>query len=130
MQYLGSLAILTLTSSLLYFLAGALGFTAVIIVGLIKGFAHLAYSLYVNYSRNTEYFTSLTKIHLLKAVGLVLLTSVVAWFIFGLLLSGNETDSRIIVFFTLIMKSIFVVFTLFLLNRLLSVYPLSYLIKN
>ena len=130
MQYLGSLAILTLTSSLLYFLAGALEFAAVIIVGLIKGFAHLAYSLYVNYSRNTEYFTSLTKIHLLKAVGLVLLTSVVAWFIFGLLLSGNETDSRIIVFFTLIMKSIFVVFTLFLLNRLLSVYPLSYLIKN
>ncbi len=129
-QYLGSLAILTLTSVLLYILAGILGLTAIIVVGLIKGFAHLVYSSYVSYSRNTKYFTSLTWIHLFKAAGLVLLSSVVAWFIFGLFLSGNQTDSRIIVFFTLIIKSIFVVFTLFLLNRLLSVYPLSYLIKN
>lgn len=129
-QYLGSLAILTLTSGLLYFLTGMLGFAAIITVGLIKGLAHLAYSSYVNYSSNTKYFTSLTFVHVLKSMGLLLLTFASTWFIFGLLSLNNQTDSRLIVFCTLSMKSVFVVFTLFLLNRLLNVYRLSYLIKN
>jgi peptidoglycan biosynthesis protein MviN/MurJ (putative lipid II flippase) len=129
-QYLGSLVILTGTSILFLALSGYLGFAAVIVVGLLKCTAQLAYSAYLNYSRNPAHFVSFGWGHLLKAGLLVAVVPATVILVFDAFVHFGAGNERLLSILLVAAKGVAATGLFLLANRVLRVYDLRRLLAT